>query len=395
MITKKTKDFILDTSSSPHRHHSKFIHFLADYSDLILGTIFSLLAYYFHNLHNLELSAFSLAIAIGAFSMTVAEIAEILAERLEEPFASLVLTISAVVVEIVLLFMIIAHSPEAKEGLETVKGGIISAVIVDMNVLLGLAVLVGGLSYKEQEHNEDTSSTYTTILLVATSALLVPSVLNYTNDANKLYQASVVIAVLLFVFYIFIFIFQTKTHQEFFKATAKSRFFKLKKKNHNDEENEDYFFDRLPTFANFIAIFLFIFIIGFLAENFAHDGMILANKYGISNGLAGLVIAIIAVAPEVMTAIKAARDDEIQRVINIAMGASTVSIMLTVPILMLLAYINGINLSLNFNAFQVGALLLTIILAWKTTDNGETNYFEGISHLMFFTAYATIATLYH
>ena len=76
------------------------------------------------------------------------------------------------------------------------------------------------------------------------------------------------------------------------------------------------------------------------------------------------------------------------------MGASTVSIMLTVPILMLLAYFNHVNLTLDFNAFQVGALLLTIILAWKTTDNGETNYFEGISHLMFFAAYATIATLY-
>ena len=77
------------------------------------------------------------------------------------------------------------------------------------------------------------------------------------------------------------------------------------------------------------------------------------------------------------------------------MGASTVSIMLTVPILMGLAYINGIRLTLDFNAFQVGALILTIILAWKTTDDGETNYFEGISHLMFFIGYAIIATLYH
>jgi len=123
--------------------------------------------------------------------------------------------------------------------------------------------------------------------------------------------------------------------------------------------------------------------------------MVLAKEYGISAGLAGLIIAIIAVSPEILTAIKAAKDDEIQRVVNIAMGASTVSIMLTVPILMLLAYMNGINLSLDFNAFQVGALLLTILLAWKTTDDGDTNYFEGISHLMFFAAYATIATLYH
>ena len=385
-------------SQPPTVNKSKFD--FAEYIDIILGTIFSLLSLYFHSVGNLNLSAISTAIAIGAFSMTVAEIADILAERFEEPYASFVLTFSAVVVEIVLLFMIILHTADSTQGLDTVKGGIISAVIVDMNVLLGLAVLIGGLSYKEQEHNEDTSSTYTTILLVATSALLVPSILNYTDSAEKLFQASVVIATILMIFYIFIFIFQTKTHKEFFKPTAKSRIFLLKKHNKEKfsenslEEEENYIFDRLPSFVNLIIIFVLIFIIGVLAEIFAKDGMVLAKEYGISAGLAGLIIAIIAVSPEIMTAIKAAKNDEIQRVVNIAMGASTVSIMLTVPILMLLAYLNGVDLTLDFNAFQVGALLLTIILAWKTTDNGETNYFEGISHLMFFAAYATIATLY-
>jgi Ca2+:H+ antiporter len=339
----------------------------------------------------------SAAVAIGAFSITVAEIAEILAERLEEPYASFVLTFSAVAVEIILLFMIVREGMHNPAALDTVKGGIISAVIVDMNVLLGLAVFIGGLSYKEQEHNEDTSSTYTTILLVASSALLVPSILTYTEDSNTLFHASVMIAMLLMVFYIAIFIFQTQTHAHFFKATAKSRIFRLKKRKNLDniDEEEDYIFDRFGNIANFVSIFLLIFVIGVLAELFASDGMPIAKELGVSTGLAGLIIAVIAVSPEIMTAIKAARDDEIQRVINIAMGASTVSIMLTVPILMALAYINGIELTLDFNAFQVGALILTIILAWKTTDDGQTNYFEGISHLMFFVGYAIIATLYH
>ena len=376
--------------------YNPLLHFLSEYADILLGSIFGVLAFWFHLNHSPYLSVLSAAIAIGAFSLTVSEIAEILAERLEEPYASFVLTFSAVAVEIILLFMIVREGVHNPAALETVKGGIISAVIVDMNVLLGLAVFIGGLSYKEQEHNEDTSSTYTTILLVASSALLVPSILNYTEDTNTLFQASVMIALVLLVFYIAIFIFQTRTHAHFFKATAKSRLFRIKKRlGEDEEEDEDYLFDRMGNLFNFVAIFLFIFVIGLLAELFATDGMPIAKEMGISTGLAGLVIAIIAVAPELMTAIKAARDDEIQRVINIAMGASTVSIMLTVPILMGLAYLNGIQLTLDFNAFQVGALILTIILAWKTTDDGETNYFEGISHLMFFVGYAIIATLYH
>jgi Ca2+:H+ antiporter len=336
------------------------------------------------------------ALAIGALSVTVAEIAEILAERLEEPYASFVLTFSAVAVEIILLFMIILEATHSPEALETVKGGIISAVIVDMNVLLGIAVFIGGLSYSEQEHNEDTSSTYTTILLVAASALLVPSIINY-NDTSKdgLFQASVMIAITLMIFYIAIFIFQTKTHQHFFKTSAKSRFFMLKKHLGEDDIDEDnYLFDRLGNLTNLIVIFILIFLIGVFAEIFAKEGMIIAKDLGISTGLAGLIIAIIAVSPEILTAIKAAKNDQMQRVVNIAMGASTVSILLTVPLLMALAYMNGIRLTLDFNAFQIGALILTILLAWKTTDDGETNYFEGVSHLMFFVSYAIIAMMY-
>ena len=378
-------------------HRLSSSHILYEYSDIILGFIFGALALYFHLNSMPYFSVLTSAIAIGAFSITVSEIAEILADRLDEPYASFVLTFSAVAVEIILLFMIVREGAHDVSALETVKGGIISAVIVDMNVLLGLAVFIGGLSYKEQEHNEDTSSTYTTILLVASSALLVPSILTYTGDSKTLYHASVMIAMLLASFYIAIFIFQTKTHSHFFKATAKSRLFRIKKRNEESEEEDDndYIFEKISNIWNFLAIFFFIFIIGILAELFATDGMPIAKEVGISSGLAGLIIAIIAVAPEITTAIKAAKDDEIQRVINIAMGASTVSIMLTVPILMALAYMNGIELTLDFNAFQVGALILTIILAWKTTDDGETNYFEGISHLMFFIGYAIIATFYH
>jgi Ca2+:H+ antiporter len=372
---------------------------MENYWDLIAGTIFAITAFLLHKAGQIYLSTLFAGLGIAAFSFTVSEIAEILAERLQEPYASFVLTFSAVAVEILLLFMILLESSHGSSALETVKGGIISAVIVDMNVLLGIAVFIGGLRFKEQEHNEDTSSTYTTILLVASVALLVPSLLQYSKGSGEsIMTASYIIAFLLMIYYITIFIFQTKTHIHFFKATARSRIFRLRRKKADkseDDEEEDYIFEKLPNTFNFFIIFGLIFIIGVIAEIFASDGMQIAKNYGISPALAGLVIAIISVSPELFTAIKAAKSDQIQRVVNIAMGASTVSILLTVPILMMLAPIAGIDLALDFNSLQIGALILTVILAWKTTDNGETNYVEGISHLMFFLAYAVIAAFYH
>ncbi len=362
----------------------------------VFGIIAGIAAYGAHHYDHAHFTVVLAAVSIALLSMTVSEVAEELAERLEEPYGSFVLTFSAVIVEIILLFMVLLNTHHDARALETVKGGIISAVIVDMNVLLGLAVFIGGLAFKEQEHNEDTSSTYTTILLVASSALLVPSILHFTAQSqHDLQLASNIIGFVLFLFYIVIFIFQTKTHSHFFKATARSRLFRYKKhREENGEDEEPEPFEHLGTFTNFVIIFSLIAMIGFIAEIFADEGMALVQEYDFPVGLAGLVIAVISVAPEIMTAVKAARNDQIQRVINIAMGASTVSIMLTVPILLALSYGTAHPLTLDFNTLQVGALILTIILAWKTTDDGETNYFEGTSHLFFFICYAIIAAFY-
>ncbi len=376
-------------------------YYVEDYWDIVVGMVAIIIAIVLHKNGNGTMATVMAAIGIASLSLTVSEVAEILSERLQEPYGSMVLTFSAVIVEIVLLYIILLEAVHSPEVVETVKGGIISAVIVDMNVLLGLAVFIGGLKFTEQEHNKETSSTYTTILLVTALALLVPSLLSESEHGNAIIkEASIIIAAALMVFYVIIFIFQTKTHTHFFQATAKSRIFRLKRrlqeKNQEIDENEhsDYIFESFNNIGNFAVIFILIGMIALSAEIFATDGVKLAKEYGISAGLAGLIIAIVAVTPEIFTAVKAARNDQIQRVVNIAMGASVVSILLTVPILLALAYMSGINLLLDFNTLQIGALVMTIILAWKSTDEGQTNYFEGLSHLMFFVCYTIIAAYY-
>ncbi len=379
---------------------SSFKYLVDDYWDIFVGISSVLLSFYFHKLGYGGVATLFAAIGIGCLSLSVSEVAEILSSRLQEPYGSLVLTLSAVVVEIMLLYIILLQAFTNPEVIETVKGGIISAVIVDMNVLLGVAVFLGGLKFTEQEHNKETSSTYTTILFVTGIALLVPSLLEeVSHSKNSVYEASVLISILLLFFYIIIMIFQTKTHTHFFKQTARSRIFRIKRKMaqknlEEEEEEDDYIFEKLSNFGLIASIFFFISIIALGAEVFAKDGVQLAKEYGISAGISGLIIAIVAVSPEIMTAIKAAKNDEIQRVVNIAMGASTVSILLTVPILMGLAYLSGIRFELNFNPLEIGALILTIILAWKTTDDGHTNYFEGMAHMVFFVAFAIIAAYY-
>ncbi len=368
----------------------KNIEFFKDYWDIIVGFSSFLLAIFFHLEHFTVLSAIFSAIAIGSIAVTVSEIAEILAERFGEPFGSMILTFSAVLVEILILFMVLLETKAHPEALDGVKNGIIATVLVDLNALLGLAVFVGGLNFKEQVHNEDTSASYTTVLFVAAAMLLVPTTISIHSSEDALFKASLIISVLLFIYYIFIFKFQTTTHVHFFKFTKRSRVKKYLK----EDENEDYFFDKKSNLFNIIFLIFLLVIIGIVSEIFAKDGVAVFKEFGFSAGFVGILIAFITVAPELFTAIRAAKNDEMQRVVNIAMGASTVSILLTVPSLIFLSLIVGINLTLDFSPLQVGALLLTILLVWKTTEDGETNYLEGLSHLMLFLSYAVIAIFY-
>lgn len=355
-----------------------------EYWDIIVG-FFSLIVAIFFHLKGLNLYAtIFAAIGIGSLAVTISEIAEILAERFGEPYGSMILTFSAVLVEILILFMVILEAREHIEVLETVKNGIIATVIVDLNALLGIAVFVGGLSFKEQMHNEDSSASYTTILFVATAMLLVPTTISLNSTTESLFKASVIIAVLLAVFYFFIFKFQTSTHTHFFTFKKRSR---IKK----EEDEEDYYFDKKSNLFNMLFLGFLLLLIGILSEIFAKDGTVIFKEFGLTAGFVGILIAFITVAPELFTAIRAAKNDEMQRVVNIAMGASTVSILLTVPALIFLSILVGVDFTLDFTPLQVGALLLTILLVWKTTQDGETNYLEGLSHLMLFLSYAVIA----
>jgi len=362
---------------------------LKDYWDIFVGFGSFVLAIIFHLQGLSVIATVFAALGIGSIAVTISEIAEILAERFGEPYGSMILTFSAVLVEILILFMILLEARHNPGVLDSVKNGIVATVIVDLNALLGLAVFVGGLNFKEQVHNEDTSASYTTVLFVAAAMLLVPTTISLHSSAESLFKASLIISFLLFVFYIFIFRFQTDTHVHFFKFKKRSRV-----KRYIKEEEEDYYFDKKSNLFNILFLVFLLVVIGVLSEIFANDGTKVFKEFGLTAGFVGILIAFVTVAPELFTAIRAAKNDEMQRVINIAMGASTVSILLTVPSLIFLSLIVGVNLTLDFTPLQVGALLLTILLVWKTTEDGETNYLEGLSHLMIFLSYAVIAIFY-
>src|SRR3954464_15234968 len=106
-------------------------------------------------------ASIALIAAILFASVRVAHHAETLAERLGEPYGTMVLTLSAVLVEVVILAILMQESPSPTLARDTIY----SAVMLDINALLGLSALLGGLRHGEQPYHVDSGNTYIVMIL--------------------------------------------------------------------------------------------------------------------------------------------------------------------------------------------------------------------------------------
>ena len=109
-----------------------------------------------------NLIGFGILFAVIIYSaMSVAHHAEMLAEKFGEPYGTLILTMSAVIVEIVIIVIMMSHA----QSPELARDTIYAAVMLDINGLLGIAAIIGGIKYGEQPYNVDSSNSYLSMLL--------------------------------------------------------------------------------------------------------------------------------------------------------------------------------------------------------------------------------------
>lgn len=93
-------------------------------------------------------AALLLIAAIVGVSMRVAHHAELLAHRFGDPYGTMILTLSAVLVEVVILAILMTNSTSPT----LVRDTIYSAVMLDMNGIVGIAALIGGAKHGEQPY---------------------------------------------------------------------------------------------------------------------------------------------------------------------------------------------------------------------------------------------------
>ncbi len=304
-------------------------------------------------------------------AINVAHHAEKLAQKYGEPYGTLILTLSAVLVEIVIIVIMMtnAHSPTLA------RDTIYSAVMLDINGLLGICAFIGGIKYGEQKYNMDSSNSYISMLIVAfTIAMVLP---HFVPDKNLImYENFVVVAFALL--YILFTKIQLKNHKYFFTYNY----------NLNEKTEQEHIDTReINGIYHSSILAISIVVIGLLSELLAFFMENSIESIGLPIALGAFVVAVISASPELITALKSASNNNMQTVINIALGASLATLLLTVPSVIVVAEIMHFSIDLALTPLQMTMIGITLVVSIVHFNDGETNILEGFLNFILFLVF--------
>jgi Ca2+:H+ antiporter len=326
-------------------------------------------------------AAVALIAVIVLASTRVAYHAEVLAHKVGDPYGTMILTLSAVAVEALILAIMMGSSSSAT----LVRDTIYAAVMLDINGILGLAALLGGLRHGEQPYNDDSSRTYGVMILTAMGiSMVVPEFI--PSDRWHYYSAFTICAMI--ALYAVFLKMQVGPHSYFFSYTYPRTKPAVGAGAAADEQAEQE-----PASVSIGVILVGVLIIGFLAEfmsTFLNTGL---EGTGAPPALMAVVVAAISAAPEIMTALRAALRNRMQSVVNIAMGASLSTVILTVPIMEAIALYSGQPFVMAMSPVQTVMVAITLIVAAINLNDGQTNAIEGMTHFVLFATFVMLTVL--
>jgi Ca2+:H+ antiporter len=299
--------------------------------------------------------------------------AEVIAERIGEPYGTLLLTLAVTVIEVALIATImLGDKPVPTLARDTV----FAVVMIVCNGLVGICILAGGLRYREQDVQVTGSSLYLSVLIVlATITLIMP---NYalttpgpTYSAAQLAFISVITVILYGVF----LYTQTIRHRDYF--IRESAGFK----------DDGTLTSNRILGLSIVLLAISLLAVVLLAKKFSLVVDFATLRIGAPPAFAGVLVALLILLPESVAAVAAARKNDLQKSINLALGSSLATIGLTIPAVAVAAFALDKQLVLGLNAQEMVLLVLTFVLSMLTFGTGRTNILFGLVHMVVFAVF--------
>jgi Ca2+:H+ antiporter len=308
----------------------------------------------------------------------IVEQADHLSELLGEPLGTLVLTLSIVIVEVALIAAVML---DAHAGPSLGRDTMFAVLMIVLNGVIGLALLLGGLRHGQQAYNLQGAVAYLAIIVpLSVIALALPSFILSKSDGTLTKTHSIFFSLFTILLYGVFLGVQTVRHRTFFVEPL------AEPKDHLRKDSRSSLGIGRHTLLLIVMILPIVLLAKQLAKLVDHGIAVLHAPPAIG----GVLIALIVFTPEAMSALRAALDNQMQRAVNLCLGAVSSTIGLTVPAVLVIGLITGQSVVLGLAPASIVLLAVTLVLCTITFCGPPTTILEGAVHLVLFFVYIVL-----
>ncbi|QFU15159.1 calcium:proton antiporter [Microvirga thermotolerans] len=300
--------------------------------------------------------------------------AEVIALRIGEPYGTLVLTIAVTIIEVGLIVSVTSGGASLPA---LARDTVFSVIMIVGNGLVGLCILLGGFRYSEQGFRVSGANAYLVVLIVlATLTLILPNFIQARPGPFYSSSQLVFVALITLALYGGFLYIQTVRNRDYFLVL--------------DTEGADaspYLPRNRAVTVSATILILSLGVVILLSKMFAAVVHIGTSLVDAPEAVVGVIVALLILSPESVAAVRAARRDQLQKSLNLALGSSLATISLTVPAVAALHLWLQRDLVLGLDGEDTVLLMLTAIVSLLTFGTGRTNILYGFVHLVIFAVF--------
>ena len=312
-------------------------------------------------------------------AISVVQHADCLAIKFGEPYGTLILTLSAIAIEVVMISTAMLHGANNPT---LARDAMFSVVMIALNGLIGLCLLLGGLRHREQHYNLQGVNSYLNVIMaLAVLGLVLPSFTTSTSGPTFSVEQEIFLLVTSVALYGIFVLIQTMRHSQYF-IESQDVVVRSASAHHQLQVRSAPF--------HAVVLFLYLLAVVLLAEKFSIPLDNATEKFGVPQEFGGAIIAALVLAPEGLGAIEATLRNQLQRSVNILLGSVLATIGLTIPAVLAISLVTNRPIILGVQGGNLPLLLLTLAVSVVTFTSGKTNVLQGCVHLLLFAVFVLL-----
>nr|WP_315152708.1 ionic transporter y4hA [uncultured Flavobacterium sp.] len=302
--------------------------------------------------------------------------AEVIALSVGEPLGTLVLAIAITTIEVALIVSLMLAG--GKDSAVLARDTIFASEMIIINGIVGGCLLIGGIKFKEQKYRLDGVSAALTILTaISVLTLILP---NYTTSIKgPVYNSNqlVFVAIISLILYGAFLLMQTVKHRDYFLPVNKEA----------KEEIHEVPPSKKVSIISSILLFISLVAVVLSAKALSPSVEAGIDSAGAPKSVVGIIIAMVVLLPEGLSALHAARKNRLQSSLNLALGSALASIGLTIPAVAFVSLYYDLPLTLGIDVKSTVLFILSLFILSLSLRTGKTTSIQGVVLLVIFSVY--------